>query len=186
MLFSFEPKTEQNISLFLPWRCNTFVGSSPTQRSMNFFLKSDLEWAFSDIPIHIWIKYITRHFKRTNDREKILPWVWLEPTIYYFRAELQKYFLRFLVQVKIAKNPFEINWPLCIFRKIRPPSVNISKTIQMVKSHDISENDYSTTQALFLSKELYWVARCDFLQKFRQSQLDTFVRVVFWHIRENV
>ena len=57
--------------------------------------------------------------------------------------------------------------------------MNISKTIQMVKSHDISENDYSTTQALFLSKELYWVARCDFLQKFRQSQLDTFVRVAF-------
>ena len=70
LLFSFEPKTERNISLFLPWRCNTFVGSSPTQGSMYFFLKSDLKWAFSDIPIHIWIKYITRHFKRTSYREK--------------------------------------------------------------------------------------------------------------------
>ena len=111
MKFSLEPKNEPKISLFLPWRCNTFVGSSPTQGSMYFFLKSDLKWAFSDIPIHIWIKYITRHFKRTNYREKILPWVGLEPTI-YFRAELQKYFVRFLVQVKIAKSPFKINWPL--------------------------------------------------------------------------
>ena len=40
-----------------------------------------------------------------------MPWVRLEPMI-YFRAELQKYFVRFLVQVKIAKIPFKINWPL--------------------------------------------------------------------------
>ena len=30
----------------------------------------------------------------------------------FFGAEIEKFFIRFLVQVKIAKSPFEINWPL--------------------------------------------------------------------------
>ena len=31
---------------------------------------------------------------------------------YIFRAEIEKYFRSFLVQMKTAKSPFEINWPL--------------------------------------------------------------------------
>ena len=34
---------------------------------------------------------------------------------YFLRAEIQKYFVRFLVQVKIAKSSFEINWPLVMY-----------------------------------------------------------------------
>ena len=40
-----------DIFIFLPWRYNTFVGSSLT-RGYTFFLKSDLRWAFLDILIH--------------------------------------------------------------------------------------------------------------------------------------
>ena len=47
--FSFEPKNERKISLFLPWRYNTFVGS----RRYSFSLKFDLKWAFSDISLFI-------------------------------------------------------------------------------------------------------------------------------------
>jgi hypothetical protein len=36
--------------------------------------------------------------------------VGLEPTS--SRAEIEKYFVRFLVQVKIVEFAFEINWPL--------------------------------------------------------------------------
>ena len=37
----------------------------------------------------------------------------LEPTkVSFFGAEIEKFFVRFFVQVKIAKRPFEINLPL--------------------------------------------------------------------------
>ena len=64
----------------------------------------------------LWIKCITRHFKTQIDEKKMCPWVGLEPTkvLYISRAEIEKFFVRFLVQVKIAKSPFEINWPLII------------------------------------------------------------------------
>ena len=64
--------------------------------------------------LFIWIKYITRHFKTQIDEKKICPWVGLEPTkvLYISRAEIEKFFIRFLVQVKIAKSPLEINWHL--------------------------------------------------------------------------
>ena len=31
---------------------------------------------------------------------------------YFFRAGIEKYFRSFLVQMKTAKSPFKINWPL--------------------------------------------------------------------------
>ena len=42
----------------------------------------------------------------------------LEPTkvLYISRAEIEKFFVRFLVQVKIAKSPFEINGPLADYQ----------------------------------------------------------------------
>ena len=40
-------------------------------------------------------------------------WVGLEPTKQYiFRAEIEKYFCWFLVQIKTVEFAFEINWPL--------------------------------------------------------------------------
>ena len=33
-------------------------------------------------------------------------------SIGYFKAEIQKYFVCFLVQMKSLKTPFEIDWPL--------------------------------------------------------------------------
>jgi hypothetical protein len=41
----------------------------------------------------------------------MFPWVGLEPTK-YFRTEIEKYFVCFLVQVKTVELAFEINWPL--------------------------------------------------------------------------
>ena len=66
------------------------------------------------ITLSIWIKYINRHIKRlkrTNWREQIFPSVGSNPRI-YLGAEIQKYYCLFLVQMKTAKSPFEINWPL--------------------------------------------------------------------------
>ena len=83
-----------------------------------FFLKSDLKLAFSDILIiflFIWIKYISfRHFWKKKLKRKILPRTHESSIMeqYIFRAEIEKFFVRFLVQVKIAKSPFEINGPL--------------------------------------------------------------------------
>ena len=45
------------------------------------------------------------------EEKKIFPWVGLEPTK-YFRAEIEKYLVRFLVQVKTVELAFEINWRL--------------------------------------------------------------------------
>ena len=56
----------------------------------------------------IWIKYFTRHW---NWREKIhisLSGARTHESI----SSGQKFFVRFLVQMKTAKSPFEINWPL--------------------------------------------------------------------------
>ena len=40
----------------------------------------------------------------------------LEPTKdHFFRTEIEKNFVCFLVQMKIAKSPFEINWPLVVW-----------------------------------------------------------------------
>ena len=52
--------------------------------------------------------------------KKKCPWVGLEPTkvLYISRAEIEKFFVRFLVQVKIAKSPSEINWPLRFSQRI--------------------------------------------------------------------
>ena len=48
---------------------------------------------------------------RSNFREKeyLLEWGSNPRKYYIFRAEIEKFFVRFLVQVKIAKSPFEIN-----------------------------------------------------------------------------
>ena len=50
---------------------------------------------------------------RSYFRKKKSPWVELEPTKeIYFRAGIQKYFVRFLVHVKTVEFAFEIIWPL--------------------------------------------------------------------------
>ena len=51
---------------------------------------------------------------RSDFRKKkhFLEWGSNPRKYYIFRAEIENFFVRFLVQVKIAKSPFEINWPL--------------------------------------------------------------------------
>ena len=51
------------------------------------------------------------HLRSDYRNKKVFPWVGLEPTkvLYISRAEIEKFFVRFLVQVKIAKSPSEIN-----------------------------------------------------------------------------
>ena len=53
--FSFEPKNERKISLFLPWRYNTFVGSSLTRGDVIFLWNLILNGLFSDTLIHFFI-----------------------------------------------------------------------------------------------------------------------------------
>ena len=45
-------------------------------------------------------------------KEYLLEWGSNPRKYYIFRAEIEKFFVRFLVQVKISTSPFEINWPL--------------------------------------------------------------------------
>ena len=53
------------------------------------------------------------HLRSDFRKKKIFPWVRLKPTkVSFFGAEIEKFFVRFLVHVKIAKRPFKINWPL--------------------------------------------------------------------------
>ena len=51
---------------------------------------------------------------RSNFREKeyLLEWGSNPQKYYIFRAEIDKFFVRFLVQMKISKFAFEKNWPL--------------------------------------------------------------------------
>ena len=67
----------------------------------------------------------------------------------YFRAEIQKYFRSFLVQVKTAKNPFEIYWPL--------PLGDISKLFKHSMIRRIwkkTNPNLGTIPTLFL--DLFW------------------------------
>ena len=48
--------------------------------------------------------------EQIEEKKYFLEWG-SDPQI-YFRAEMQKYFRSFLVQMQIAKSPFEINGPL--------------------------------------------------------------------------
>ena len=93
----------------------------------------------------------------------------LEPTkVSFFRAEIEKFFVRFLVQVKMAKSPFEINWPLkkkrkYVLRKTWPKSKKFWTQIA-------SENSSSAPCWLWLLKKpKIWK-----LKSKRQSKL------VFW------
>ena len=51
---------------------------------------------------------------RSNFREKeyLLEWGSNPRKYYIFRADIEKFFVRFLVQMKISISPFENNWPL--------------------------------------------------------------------------
>ena len=46
---------------------------------------------------------------RSDFRKKVFPWVGLEPTKVGIISSGQKFFGRFLVQVKTGKSPFKIN-----------------------------------------------------------------------------
>jgi hypothetical protein len=113
-IFTWTKKRTKNFSI----SALGFVGSSLTQGSILFFLKSGLKWTFFQLFLHlflfIWIKYIIRHFKKQIIEKIICPWVGLEPTkvLYISRAEIENFFVRFLVQAKIVRSLFEINWPL--------------------------------------------------------------------------
>ena len=49
-------------------------------------------------------------FEQIEEKKYFLEWG--SNSRIYLRAEMQKHFRSFLVQMKIAKSPFEINWPL--------------------------------------------------------------------------
>ena len=82
---------------------------------MIFSLKYDLKWGFSDILILSIIEFDILRSLFIFKKEKLklkntsLSEARTHKSIGYFRAEIQKYFVRFLVQVKIAKSPYEIN-----------------------------------------------------------------------------
>ena len=67
---------------------------------------------FSVILTYFLISYIIRHFKKQIDEKKYVPeWGSKVHRYYIFPGQkyVEKLFVRFLVQVKIAKSPFEIN-----------------------------------------------------------------------------
>ena len=47
-----------------------------------------------------------------REKEYLLEWGSNPRKYYSFRAEIEKFFVRFLVQMKISISPFENNWPL--------------------------------------------------------------------------
>ena len=50
------------------------------------------------------------HFRSDfRTKEYLLQWGSNPRKYYIFRAEIEKYFVQFLVQMKTAKSPFEIN-----------------------------------------------------------------------------
>ena len=52
------------------------------------------------------------HLRSDFRKKKILEWGSNPRSYYIFRAEIEKYYVRFSVQMKTAKSPFEIIWPL--------------------------------------------------------------------------
>ena len=79
------------------------------------------------------------HLRSDFRENEILPWVRLEPT--KPRAEIEKFFIRFLVQLKIAKSPFEINWPLPteLSRPLLKRAPNLSKLKLKISQGKIGE-----------------------------------------------
>ena len=113
-IFAWTKKRTKNFSISALEIYSTFVGSSPTQGHIIFSIICFLKCLMIYL-IQINKKMCKNNWKKVHLRpdfrkNKILPWVRLEPT--KPRAEIEKFFVRFLVQVKIAKSPFEINWPL--------------------------------------------------------------------------
>ena len=53
--------------------------------------------------------HLTSNFR---EKEYLLEWGWNPRKYYIFRAEIKKFFVRFLVQMKSAKSPSDINLPL--------------------------------------------------------------------------
>ena len=72
---------------------------------------------------------------RFQKEKKILPWVRLKPTkVSFFGAEIEKFFVRFLVQMKIAKSPFEINWPLSVQNEFKKALIALF-TMKLIYCH---------------------------------------------------
>ena len=68
------------------------------------------------------LEYLKSPFKIRFQRKKSLIEARTHKSIileqkYIIRAEIEKYFRSFLVQMKTAKSPFKINWPLATFMK---------------------------------------------------------------------
>ena len=84
----------------------------------------------------------------------------LEPTkvLYIFRAEIENFFIHFLVQVKIGKSPFEINWPLKDARILAEEADKkydeIAKKLQMVEGDlDRAEERAETGESKIIELE---------------------------------
>ena len=89
--------------IFTLTQSNTFVGSRLSE-----FIDSFMNIKFDYCKC---IRAYKKAHSRSDFRKKyFLEWG-LNPRIYH-RVEIQKYFRLFLVQMKTAKSPFEINWPL--------------------------------------------------------------------------
>ena len=117
-IFTWTKKRTKNFSISALEIYSTFVGSSPTQGHI-FFSSICVLKCLVIYLIQINRKMYNNNWKKNylrsdfSKKKKILPSVRLEPTkVSFFRAEIEKFFVRFWVQVKIAKSPFEINWPL--------------------------------------------------------------------------
>ena len=107
MLFSLEPKNEQKISLFLPWV--SWVRASLREV---FFLKSGLKWTFFSYYYtfsYLFELNISPGILKDQSEEKKYFLEWGLNSQNIFRAEIEKYFVRFLVQLKTVELAFEIN-----------------------------------------------------------------------------
>ena len=84
-------------------------GSMPYSRKYIFLFNLSFKMPGDIFNLNKWenvLKYLKSPFKIRFQKEKKNPWVGLEP-----RAEIEKYFVHFFVQMKPAKSPFEIIWP---------------------------------------------------------------------------
>ena len=59
---------------------------------------------------------------------------------YIFRAEIEKYFRWFLVQMKTVESAFEINWPLKTVPQKTLPSADVSTNFALHKIFPVHQN----------------------------------------------
>ena len=106
--------------------------------------------------------------RQVKDKKYFLEWSSNPWKYYIFRAEIEKYFVQFLVQMKVVEFAFEINWPLVsLFLHAHWALLNPRAQILVSLLFFLLNSDHNDSKSL--RRHSFWRRQMTFHEKNSQS-----------------